>query len=275
MRAHRSPALALALALCGLPGLAFSQTAAVVPLLSVNLQEAEVDALTEALAEGLQAASAQVVRGGRSIRRRLPEGGVAPDCPSDSACALDLLARLEVEALVFVILTKVGAQVQIDPSIWINGQAEARTALRGAMKGILDAAWVAQRVQAWLPQRAAAAPSPVTATAPPPPVQWRRPSWPVWVAGGVALTALSVGVGLGVDAGRKEAGLVDAGCDLRPCAESDIDALAQTARGADAAFVISGLAAAAGVGLYYVLDTGPESLVVRVHSQGLAIAGQF
>ncbi|CAN0542260.1 unnamed protein product, partial [Laminaria digitata] len=127
-----SLALSLAFALCQLPGLAQAQTAtAVVPLLSVNLQEAEVDALTEALAEGLHQASARAVRGGRSVRRRLPEAGIAPDCPSDPSCVSQLRTRLEVQALVFVILTKVGTQIQVDPSIYVNEQAEARPALRG------------------------------------------------------------------------------------------------------------------------------------------------
>jgi len=275
MCTHRSASLGLVLGLvlCHLPGLGQAQTqTAVVPLLSVNLQEAEVDALTETLAQGLHQASAHPVRGGRSVRRRLPEAGVAPDCPSDPTCVSQLRARLEVQALVFVILTKVGTHIQVDPSICLTEQAEARPALRGPSEDLLRPEWVKGHVQDWLPRRAA---PPVQVAGDPSPERWRRPSWPVWVAGAVALTALSVGVGLGVHAKNLETDLVADGCELRACAEQEIDALSRTARGADAAFIIGGVAAAASLGLYYVLDVGPEPLVLRVHGQGLAIAGQF
>lgn len=271
MPACRHPALILCLGLLGVPSLAeASRATAVVPLLSVNLEEAEVDRLTEALAQALQQTTGGTVQGGRPVRRRLPEGGLSPDCPADPSCVAQLQTRLEADGLVFVILTQVGARVQVDPSLWLDGRSEPRPALRGSRLELMSAAWLAPQVKDWLPQAAA----PLSATAPAVGA-WRGPSWPVWVAAGVGAGALALGIGFGVSAAAKERSLVADGCELRRCADADIDALARTARVADAAFIVAGVATVAGLGLYYALDVGPEPLALRVHPQGLSLVGQF
>lgn len=251
--------------------------AAVVPLLTVNLAADEADAITGAIAEGLERAGAGRVRGGREVRRRLPPEGLPPDCPARPDCVADLEDRLEAGALVFVVAARVGAELQVDPTVVRAGRAEPRAALRGAPAELTDPAWLTERVAGWLPTVAPALPGETAAPAAetPPEARWSQPGIVTWVAAGVTVAALSVGAGFGADALAKRGALRDAGCLEVRCADAEIDAMARSAFVADAAFVTAALAAASAVTLYLTVDGGPVTLGVAAGPTGAAVTGRF
>lgn len=275
MHARRVALVALVVTALGGPSAASAaEGAAVVPLLVVNLEDEAVDQVTEALARALVDGGAGPVRGGREVRRRLPDEGLSPACPSDPTCLANLRARLEAGPLVFVVLARVGEELQADPTVVIEGEAEARPALKGQLSELTAPAWLAPKVQGWLPMQAVLPPpdpgpqAEVTST-------WRRPSWPVWAAAGLSVAALGAGIGLGVAARAKEAELVEAGCEVRPCPAADVDALLTRAHWADASYGVAAVAAAAAVGLYYVLDVGGDEVTVSPAGAGVAVSGRF
>lgn len=288
MRSDRRLALTAGLLASLVAAATEARPAAVVPLVVVNLDADEADTLGRALARGLQDAGAGPVLGGRPVRRRLPDSGVAPDCPAQAPCVADLRDRLEAEALVFVIVSRVGDRLQIDPTVVLEGAGEARPALRGTRAELGTPAWVAARVSDWLPARpeALVSETPDIPTAAPDPVDsevrgpaearaWVAPSGLTIGVGGVGIAALAAGVGLGVSAKSMERDLVDAGCETRRCADEDIDALSRRATAADVAFVTGGLALAAAVALYLTVDDGPTTLSVAAGPSGAVVAGQF
>src|SRR3954454_6852152 len=94
---------------------------AVVPGIVVNLAPARVDALTQELAEALQAELEVEAIGGVDVRRRLPPAGLATDCVASEPCIADVARRLDAEQLLFVVMIDTGSSgaIQID-STWVD-----------------------------------------------------------------------------------------------------------------------------------------------------------
>jgi hypothetical protein len=100
---------------------------AVVPGIAVNLDSARVDALSQDLADALQAELDIDAVGGLEVRRLLPAEGLPPDCLTTPACVADVAKRLGAKELVFVVMvdaTGSGA-VQVD-STWVEVASSKR-----------------------------------------------------------------------------------------------------------------------------------------------------
>ena len=275
MHQHCRNALIL-LALGLMPDVAFgaSPKAAVVSLLAVNVSVETLDELSERVADALAKASGAVVQGGREVRRRLPDDAVAPNCPALPACIASMRRRLESESLVFVVVTRVGNEIQIDPTLVARGTAvaEARPAVRGELVLFRNADWLRGQVSDWLP----ASRLPANATvAQPSDDPSRLPHWSFWAAAGVSVAAAAAGVGFGISAGRDADALEDRGCATMPCAPSDIDAVDDQARIADALYITAGVSATAALILFFVLDDESPSLSVAASPRQVGIAGRF
>lgn len=106
---------------------------AVVPGIAVNLDTARVDALSQDLAEALDAELDVVAVGGLEVRRQLPADGLPPDCVTTPACTSDVARRTGASQLLFVVMVDSGAggSIQIDTT-WIDA-ASGRTASRPAI----------------------------------------------------------------------------------------------------------------------------------------------
>src|SRR4051812_48658980 len=94
---------------------------AVIPGIAVNLDSARVDALSQDLADALQAELDIDAAGGLEVRRKLPAEGLPPDCLNTPTCIADVAKRLGATQLLFVVMvdaTGSGA-VQVD-STWID-----------------------------------------------------------------------------------------------------------------------------------------------------------
>jgi hypothetical protein len=106
---------------------------AIIPGIAVNLDTARVDALSQDLAESLNAELEVQAIGGLEVRRQLPPEGIAPDCVTTPACTADVARRTGATQLLFVVMVDSGASgsVQIDTT-WVE-PATGRTASRPAI----------------------------------------------------------------------------------------------------------------------------------------------
>jgi hypothetical protein len=95
---------------------------AVVPGIAVNMDTARVDALSQDLAEALNAELEVIATGGLEVRRRLPADGLPADCVTTPACTVDVARRTGATQLLFVVMvdTGSGGSIQIDAT-WIDG----------------------------------------------------------------------------------------------------------------------------------------------------------
>ena len=246
-----------------------SESAAVVSLLTVNLSVEEADALTARLAEALTMVRGTVVRGGRPVRRLLPEEGLPADCAVSEACIRAVQSSVEAEALVFVVVTRLGTEVQVDPTVVVAGRAEARPAVRGTWAESARRSWWADRVGGWLPRPSGSASVAVTEEP-----GWKTPAWPELTLAGLSVVSAAVGVGFGVSAQAKSNELVDDGCLDRPCARADIDRVSDRARVADVFYIVSGVTAVAAVFTYFLFDEEP-AVSIGMGPTGVAVEARF
>jgi hypothetical protein len=82
---------------------------AVVPGIAVNLDAARVDALSQDLADALNAELIVDATGGLAVRRDLPADGVAPDCVTTPSCVADVAKRPGASQLLFVVMVDSGS----------------------------------------------------------------------------------------------------------------------------------------------------------------------
>lgn len=115
--------LTLAVTLCALPAMASADRVkvAVVPGIAVNLDAARIDALSQDLAEALNAELDVDALGGLEVRRKLPVQGLPADCVANQACIADVAKRLDAQQLLFVVMidTGTGGAIQVD-STWVD-----------------------------------------------------------------------------------------------------------------------------------------------------------
>jgi hypothetical protein len=215
---------------------------AIVPAISVGLDAAKVDALSQDMADALSNELVVDAVGGLEIRRQLPAEGVPADCVATPTCTADVARRLNASQLLFVVMVDAGAggAVQVDttwvepatgrsvarPAIDITTTAEARTRFAAAARSLLPDA----------PVKPVAKPggggiSGKMTTAVP-----RHVTAPVIVAGVAALAGLGAGIGFGLNARSKYdrcEGL------LAGCSQSEKDSIRKMSLLADAGYVLA------------------------------------
>jgi hypothetical protein len=113
--------------LCGL--LIFASTAvataetkikvAVIPGVAVNIDAARVDALSQDMADALEAELVIDAIGGLEVRRLLPADGLPADCVANAQCVADVGKRTGAAQLLFVVMVDAGGAVQIDTT-WVD-----------------------------------------------------------------------------------------------------------------------------------------------------------
>ncbi len=236
---------------------------AIIPLVSVNLEPEELDVLTNALANALRQSTGTSVRGGLQVRRLLPEAGLPAECPILDDCVARVRRLLEADFLVFLVMTRLGEHVQIDPTVVFNDRAEARAPVR-ARRAQLRRPDGWPDVGNWVPR------SPTTVT------ETDAPSlWPVWALGGVSLISLGVGIGFGVSAKESADTLEQQGCTSTACPAVDIDRVSDRALAADVLYAVSGATALAAVITYFVLDEPDVVLSVGADAQSISVTARF
>ncbi len=255
----------------GLEGAAAAETpsAAVVPLLTVNLRPGAVDELTASLAAALASGREASVNGGQAVRRRLSAAGVAPDCPISPACLADVRARLDVEILVLVVITRVADVVEIDPTIAGSNANRTARAVRGTWTQMKNRRWLADRVAGWS-LWSMAPPTEVAVSAPS-----SGPGWPTWALAGLSVASLGIGIGFGIAAQNEADGLEARGCLEVACPSEDIDQVSVKSSVADAMYVTSGVAAAAALISYFLFDNDEPTFAVQAGPTSVGIRAEF
>ncbi|MEM7674712.1 MAG: hypothetical protein AAF449_01775, partial [Myxococcota bacterium] len=236
--------------------------------------------LTERLAETLSELRATSVRGGRLVRRLLPEGSIPADCAISEPCQERVRQTLEAERLIFVVATRIGDTIQLDPTVITRSTAESRPALRGRLEDTQKPQWWIEQASHLLP------PTSKTVVEPPAPLTppsaeasaavQNTPKWPLWALTGLTAASLGVGIGFGIAAQSEADGLQDRGCpSAAACTDADVDSAAQKAMIADIMYATSGVAAIATVlMLIYNLDD-PAPVAVGVGPSGVSVAARF
>ena len=209
-----------------------------VPGIAVNLDAQRVDALSQDLAEALRTELDIDAIGGLEVRRQLPVDGLPPDCVANQKCVAYVARRLSAQQLLFVVMvdTGTGGAIQVD-STWVD-PATQKSASRPAIDiaSVGDAkqrfAGAAQQLLPDAPVRA----KPVGSLGPAVP---RRFTMPAYIAAGVTVAGLGVGISLGLSARGKYKDcedLVNAGTD---CTSSRKDSIRTISLIADAGWLVA------------------------------------
>ena len=106
---------------------------AIVPGIAVNLDASRVDALSQDLAEALNAELDIEAVGGLEVRRQLQADGLPADCVTTPSCTTQVAKATGATQLLFVVMVDTGAggSIQIDAT-WIepgSGHAASRPAI--------------------------------------------------------------------------------------------------------------------------------------------------
>jgi hypothetical protein len=280
LRRMRSVVLAVALALLPRPASADRPRAkvAVVPGIVVNLAAARVDALTQELAEALQAELEVEAIGGVEVRRRLPPAGLPVDCVASERCIADVARRLEAEQLLFVVLIDTGSSgaIQVD-STWVDPVAH-RSASRPAID-IVVIADARSRFAAAAPQLLPDAPvrhkpggglgrmsDPVS----------RHFTVPSYITTGATVVGLGVGLSLGLDARTRYTDCTAQARDGTACSQSRKDTIRRIALVADAGWVLA-LGGTIATAILYATSGEASHVIVEPVPGGAAVtaSGRF
>jgi len=209
--------------------------------LLMNLSEADQSAMQEGLHAALKS---------WDVRGRFD--AIDADCLSRPACVTTSFMRAGAEEEWMLSVVRLGDDVRVEG---LRTRSEA-----GEIRSTSIAPFVVDRdrlaeARAWLPS----APSPRLLAPEPELAPLRRRPVPLgsWIAGGVAATALGIGVGFGVSAAGLESGLEADGCAARPCGLDRIDRLEDHARIADVSYGVAGAAAATAVLLFFLRPAEP------------------
>jgi hypothetical protein len=250
----------------------------IVVSVQVNLSKSESQQLSAALGRAVHQKLVVDVVAGAEADRRLPAEGVSESCVVDEACIKDTAQRLSADELLFLVAVRVGNRIQVDGT-WVdpaNGRSASRPKV--VMVKIDEAeARFAESASLILPD-AEVRPTQMVAdggkgggtvlirTTP------RRMTVATWVAAGVGVAALGVGVGFTVKAGSQFGDCEDRNGDISPlndCSASERDAIRRNGITAD---VMWGTAIASGVVaalLYY--SSGGEIERVPVAARALRV----
>lgn len=250
---------------------------AVIPGIAVNLDAARVDALSQDLADALEAELDIDAIGGLEVRRALPAEGIPPDCVATPACTLDVAKRVGAAQLLFVVMvdTGTGGSIQIDTT-WVEpgtGKNASRPALDIA--SLADAKdRFATAAPSLLPE-APVRPKPktggiggtMTAAVP------RHVSTPAKITGVIAVVGIGLGIGFGL---KTRSGYKACDEDQVACTDDDRDSIRNSGLIADTSFLL-GVGAAIATTVLYVTSGKEPRLVVEPSPQGAAVAviGRF
>lgn len=213
-------------------------------------------------------------------------------CVAEIPCIHEVGAKLNVHELLFLAIVRIGDRLQINIT-WADaasGASEARDPIRleGATQD-LDAFTEAatrllpnarSRPAAPLPETVPPAGPLAPVTGEPGPIDGRRLTRGVWIAGGISALALAGGTTLGIMALRTQSRLEDAGCDPGPCEQPapKVSTLRQQAAISDALFagaLISGVVA----GVLYWRSGRADARTVTVGATPtgvqLSVSGSF
>lgn len=252
--------------LAALPGVASADPVkvAVVPGIAVNLDAARVDALSQQLAEALHAALEVDAIGGVEVRRRLPEGGLPPDCVASDACIADVARRLAAQQILFVVMVGAGAggAIQID-STWVD-PATGRSASRPAIN-IATIAEVAPRFAAAAQQLLPDAPVRSRQQAPSlgrmSEAVPRHFTTPSFATAGAAVAGLATGVSLGLVTRKRYEACKDLADDGAACSQGRRDSIRRLAAIADLGWVVAVGGTIATAVLYTTSGEAPHVLI--------------
>ena len=276
--------LVFALTLLFAPNLAAADRikVAVVPGVSVNLDAARVDALSQDLAEALVAELDIDAIGGLEVRRLLPPEGLPADCITKPACTADVAKRTGASQLLFVVMVDSGGPVQID-SEWIDS-ASGRRASRPAidLTTTIDEA-AKQKFQSVAEQLLPEAP-----VRPKPKAAGGTVHIDTKMTKGVPrhLTAASIatsgltmlGLGIGIGYGIETRSKYNA-CEAHPtmCTPANKDTIRRASVTADVGFLVATGAAIATVVLYVTSSEAPHVIVTPTEDGGAGVSwfGRF
>jgi hypothetical protein len=238
---------------------------AVVPGIAVNMDTARVDALSQDLAEALNAELEVVATGGLEVRRQLPADGLPADCVTTPACTQDVARRTGATQLLFVVMvdTGSGGSIQIDAT-WIDG-ATGQTVSRPAidLASASDAkAKFASSATVLLPdapvRKKANGEGGIGVNTKMTEAQPRHFTTPAKITAAVA----GVGLGVGIAAGLSTRSRYNK-CDGDPvhCSEGEKDSIRRMGFLADAGFVVA-IGCAITTGVLYATSAKESRLVV-------------
>lgn len=242
---------------------------AIVPGIAVNLDAARVDALSQELADALEAELDIDAVGGLEVRRQLPPDGIPPDCVATPACVADVAKRVGAQQLLFVVMvdTGTGGAIQVDTT-WMepaSGKSASRPAIDIASLSDARARFVASALQL-LPD-APVRPKPKLGGGP---VGTMKPEVPRHFTTPAKITAAvsGVGFGLGIAMGLRARSKYN-DCDASPstCTESQRDSIRTTGLIADAGLAI-GIGCAIATVVLFVTSGEEARMVVAPTTEG-------
>jgi hypothetical protein len=276
----RSVVLAVALALISRSASAdrTRPKIAVVPGIVVNLAAARVDALTQTLAEALQAELEVDAIGGVEVRRRLPPAGLPSDCVASEPCIADVAQRLGAEQLLFLVLIDTGATgaIQIDstwvdpvghhsgsrPAIDIATIADARARFAAAASQLLPDARARPRPQASVGRMSEPVP--------------RHFTLPAYATTGATLVGLGVGISLGLDARSRYSDCTAQAHAGMACSQASKDAIRRIDLAADAGWLVA-IGGTIATAILYATSAEASHVIVEPVPGGAAVTafGRF
>jgi hypothetical protein len=251
---------------------------AVVPGIVVNLAAARVDALTQELAEALQAELEVEAIGGVEVRRRLPPAGLPTDCVASEPCIADVARRLGAAQLLFVVLIDTGSSgaIQIDstwvdpvahrsgsrPAIDIATIADARSRFAAMASQLLPDAPVRPRPRASLGRMS----EPVA----------RHFTLPAYLTTGATLVGIGVGLSLGLDARTRYNDCTSQAHAGTACSQGRKDAIRRVALAADAGWLVA-IGGTIATAILYATSGEASHVVVEPVPGGAAVtaSGRF
>jgi hypothetical protein len=239
---------------------------AVVPGIAVNMDTARVDALSQDLAEALNAELVVAATGGLEVRRQLPPDGLPADCVTTPACTSDVARRTGAQQLLFVVMVDTGAggSIQIDatwidavsgqsasrPAIDLTSTSEAKGKFASSAKVLLPDAPV--RAKPTNGGGGVGVNTRMTDAEP------RHLTTPAKITAAVGVVGLGVGIALGLSTRSRYNK-----CEADPvgCSSADMDSIRNRGLAADAGFVIAAGCAIA-TGILYATSAKESRLVV-------------
>lgn len=226
----------------------------VVVSMHVNLSADEARNVASLLGQTLQEVLPIETISGEEVDRRLPQKGLPSGCVASAECRVDMGRRLDADELMFLVLVRLGEDIQIDTT-WtdvVSGKVTSRPAIRitpGA-----DAAEVFRKAApSLLPHIArrkgeAGVPNLIVVSSPDSERDAGKPiPTGTWIAGSMSAAFLIGGTVFALSAQSKYHTLADSECQIMRCEQGDIDELRRHALVADvmfAAALASGVTAA-------------------------------
>lgn len=256
---------------------------AIIPGIAVNLDTARVDALSQDLADALNAELEVEAVGGLEVRRQLPADGVPADCVTTPACTADVSHRTGASQLLFVVMVDSGAggSVQVDTT-WVNPSAnksssrpaidltspnEAKAKFTSAAHQLVPDAKVRPKAVTTVTTTRGGINPTMSEGVP------RHFTTPAKVTAAIG----AVGLGAGIAFGLTTRSRYNA-CDKDPvnCTDTKKDSIRKFSILADSGFVIAAGAAIATLVLYATSSDEPH-LIVSPMSDGAAVSafGRF